>query len=315
VTGWKRILQTTVLVLTIGAHVSVYSDTTTSVMSFPPSIHTHETDVIVQDDGPMSGFFAISPAITSTPLAQNARFAAQKIQKNGNVLLLSTDWNRGTSAIDNVENSVYKDAINSDTLQLTGAYRMPLTDSWSGFVEAGMNVEDHNAATISDGYNLITTAGASYSMNPNLKFSIGLLASKTRISAASVMPFIGLDWSITDRLKLRTLNGAFLSYDLGKSTAIDLSLQYLDRSFAIENRQGTVFMKMDQPLEVEPSSIIGTLGVRHYWKDVFSIRAFAEFSGNHEIHSPVPIDGVTVIQDSDTSDKRIAFGVEGGIRF
>jgi len=308
-------LQTTVLVLNIGAQASVYGDTTISMMSFPPSSQPIGNAIILQDDNPVSGFDTIYPSITTTPLAQNARFAAQKIQKNGNHLLVSTDWHRGTSIINGVQNFVNSDTQTSDTLQLASAYRVPLTDSWSGFVEAGMNVEDRNAATISDGYNLITTAGASYSMNPSLKFSIGLLASKSSFSAAQAMPFIGLDWSITDRLRLRTFNGAFLSYDLGKSTAIDLSLQYLDRSFAIENRQGTVFMKMDQPLVMEQSSIIGTLGVRHYWKDVFSIRAFAEFAGNHETHATAPIDGVSVIQAPSADDKRIAFGVEGGIRF
>lgn len=284
-------------------------------MSFPPQ----EKEIVVvensNDDVSTLGFESIQAHDDLSPLADNATLALKKTQKNGNTLLLTTGWERSIGTLHSVSDLWEAPYRKSDTLQLTAGYELPISEAWSGYAEGRMNLATGTSASLSDGYSMIATTGASYAVNPKLKFSIGLLTNKSLFDTVQAMPIIGLDWDITDRLKLRTLNGAFLSYELNRSTEIDLSLQYLDQSFAIENLQGTVFMRMDQAMALEESSVVGTLGVRHNWKDVFSIRAFAEITGNREFHTPSPPDDVNVIEIPETNDKRISFGVEGGIRF
>lgn len=285
-------------------------------MSFPPQEDPQPQTIITSADS--DGEKHVAPVADSnadSPIAQNPKYAIQKALKNGGNLTLASDWERSIISIKTVDELIQSPYRKSDTLQLSAGIDIPFLDSWSGYAAGGVDLATGSSAFISDGYSMIATAGASYAVNPKLKFSIGLLTNKSFFSSLQAMPIIGLDWDITDRLKLRTLNGAFLSYALSKSTEIDVSLQYLDQTFAVENMQGTVFMRMDQPLVLEESSIIGSLGVRHYWKDVFSIRAFAEIAGNREIHTPAPSDGVNVIEAPKSDDRRISFGVEGGIRF
>ncbi len=273
-------------------------------MSFPAQTNQFET--VTETD---RGHWSESLATT------NGDLAVENTQKNGNSLVLSSNWNRASASIKTVDDLLASPYRKADTLQLSGNYDVPISESWSGYAGGGFNIATGSSASISDGYSLIASAGASYAVNPRLKFSIGLLTNNNFFNSLQAMPMIGLDWDITDRLKLRTLNGAFLSYDLGKSTEIDVSLQYLDQTFTVENLQGTVFMRMDSPVLVEESSIVGTLGVRHYWKDVFSIRAFAEIAGKREIQTPTPSEGIDIVEMPESDDQRISFGVEGGIRF
>ena len=161
---------------------------------------------------------------------------------------------------------------------------------------------------------IVTSFDTGHIIHPKFKFSVGLISSNTIIDSVSVMPLLGIDWDITDRLNLKTANGAFLSYSLGeeRSTLLDISLQYHDPAFAIENMQGTVFLKMDDQLLSETSSIIGTVGVKHQWKDVFSIRAFAEIVGESDvIYRATEDEEAEIIQPANI----LSFGVEGGIRF
>ena len=266
------------------------------------------------DDG-WQGTLAIQDSkIDLGAVQQKSEIGAMREFSKGKILYLGAGFERSNFpnlTADNLRLSPYNKL---DTLQLNSRYTFSDLGDWTGYAMGSVDLAVADQASISDGYSMIATAGASYAINPKLRLSFGLLTTRSPLMHLHAMPIIGIDWDITDRLKLRTLNGAFLTYDLGQSTQLDLSVQYRDQSFAIdvENLQGTVFMKMDDDGTLEESSIIGTLGVKHNWKDVFSIRAFAEIVGNRDYEIIVDDEQ---IQKATEKDKAISFGVEGGIRF
>jgi hypothetical protein len=202
--------------------------------------------------------------------------------------------------------------VSNNAVELSARYQLPITDSWSGYAAGNYAQLQAGDPRLSDGHSMIASAGASYALNPKLKFSFGLLSNTSLFARSRVMPFVGIDWSITENLKLKTLNGAFLYYDVGESTQLDLGFEYRDQILEVKNYQGTVFLQADPLVSIEESSLVGTLGVKHNWKDVFSIRAFAEYvdSREYEIEKKVP-DFVAPKK----TDSTLSFGVEGGIRF
>ena len=74
-------------------------------------------------------------------------------------------------------------------------------------------------------------------------------------------------------------------------------------------------MRTETPVILKESALVGALGVRHYWRDVFSIRAFAEITGQRELHFPKASGKLDVLELPKSDDRRISLGVEGGIRF
>ena len=270
---------------------------------------------VEQVDAGWQGTLAIQDSeIDLGAVQQRSEIGAMKEFSKDRILYLGAGFERSNFpnlTADNLKLSPYNKL---DTLQLNSRYTFSDLGDWTGYAMGSVDLAVADQANISDGYSMIATAGASYVINPKLRFSFGLLTTRSPATHLHAMPIIGIDWDITDRLKLRTLNGAFLTYDLGQSTQLDLSVQYRDQSFTIdvENLRGTVFMKMDKDGTLEESSIIGTLGVKHNWKDVFSIRAFAEIVGNRDYEIIVDDEQVQKVAEK---DKAISFGVEGGIRF
>ncbi|MEQ9822789.1 MAG: hypothetical protein ABQ298_00215 [Puniceicoccaceae bacterium] len=313
---WGTRSRTFLLALGISAGWILSAETQTSTVrfTFPDASDKGESAAVeilsppeVQSDAPERS--------TSMPMAQSSRVWLGSDSELPSQWKISADWDRSLANIRNLHDLAHSPYHKTDTFELRGRYETPLSDSISAFSEAGLSLQSGTTATLTNGHSLIATTGASIAVSPKLKFSIGMLTNKHFLGSVRSMPIIGLDWDITDRLTLRTLNGAFLSYELNRSTEIDLSLQYFDDSFAVENLQGTVFMRMDQPLLLEESSLVGTFGVRHNWKDVFSIRAFAEFVGSRDLRAPSLSDGVDSVELPSTDDQRLSFGVEGGIRF
>jgi hypothetical protein len=282
-------------------------------MTFPP-----EEPVIIQTNEVSSGWEGTmsltNPAIVLGAVQQKSEIATAREFSKGRILYLGAGYEKRNFPNLNLKNLMTSPFYKSDTLELSSRYVLLDQGDWTGYAMGSVDLAVADQANIADGYSMIATAGASYAINPKLRFSFGLLTTRSPMTRFQAMPIIGIDWDITDRLKLRTLNGAFLTYDFGKSTQLDFSVQYRDQSFDIdiENLQGTVFMKMDGTALVEESSIIGTLGVRHNWKDVFSIRAFAEIVRNRDFE--IVLDDEQV-QKTAEQEKAISFGVEGGIRF
>ncbi len=188
-----------------------------------------------------------------------------------------------------------------------------INDTWSSFNISELSVSDSTELQVSDGFSMVVSTGVSYQINPGLKFNLGLLAADN-LANDIAFPVLGIDWSITDRLNLRTLDGAYLTYDLtdDKSTQLDVSVRYHHRDFSVSNLQGTVFMGSEgQTGTLTESALIGTVGLKRQWKDVFSIRAFAEFMTEQELQLNESQEEAQKIDTEDT----ISFGVEGGIRF
>lgn len=301
------------LSLSFGVNASLSAQTSISQMTFPPK----DAPVIKTDeaDNGWRGSLAIKESdIDLGAVQQQSEIGAMRDFSKGKILYLGAGYDRRNYTTLNADNLGVSPFYKLDMLELNSRYIFSNQSDWGGYAMGSVDLAVADHANISDGFSMIASAGASYAVNPKLRFSFGLLSTRSPVMRFDAMPIIGIDWDITDHLKLRTLNGAFLTYDLGSSTQFDFSVQYRDQSFAIdvENLQGTVFMKMDDKAIVEESSIIGTVGVKHNWKDVFSIRAFAEIVGNRDLE--IVLDDES-IQKPVEKDKTISFGVEGGIRF
>ena len=301
------------LSLSFGVGASLSAQTSISRMTFPPQ------DVPVMETTDLTEGWRGSLSIAESDIdlgavQQQSTIGAVREYSKGRILYFGAGYDRRGDSTLNSSKLGVSPFYKVDTLELNSRYVFSNQGDWGGYAMGSLDLAVADHANISDGYSMIASAGASYAVNPKLRFSFGLLSTRSPVTHFSAMPIIGIDWDITDRLKLRTLNGAFLTYDLGDSIQFDLSVQYRDQSFAIdvENLQGTVFMKMDDKAIIEESSIIGTLGVKHNWKDVFSIRAFAEIVGNRDFE--IVLDDEK-IQKPVEKDKAISFGVEGGIRF
>jgi hypothetical protein len=300
------------LALVLFGQVAASAETRTSSMTFPSSTPGSE---VFEGTEVRSVEKREHPLNTLSPFAIPAQLAGTLTSGDNQRLTFAADWQRALPGSEIEDAFAASPLRRADTLHLTTRAEVPIADNLQIFSEGYLQAQTGTTATFSNGHSIIATTGASLAVSPKLKFSIGLLTDKRFFQSIQTRPFIGLDWDITERLKLRTLNGAFLSYGLTPTTEIDLSLQYVDQSFAVENFRGTVFMRTDPPAILQESALVGALGVRHYWRDVFSIRAFAEITGNRELHFPKASEKLDVIELPKSEDRRISLGVEGGIRF
>lgn len=276
-------------------------------MTFPPQAEAQDVPIEWKQN-----LEPTQPIIEMGTLQGKTDIATIKKLSKRTVLYLGAGFSKNYASIENTEQLNSSPFYKSDTLQLNSRYLFSTEGNWAGYALGSVDLAVADQANLADGFSMIASAGASYSINPKLKFSLGLLTTQSLSMHTQAMPIIGIDWDITERLKLRTLNGAFLTYDMGLSTQFDLSVQYRNQAFAVENHKGTVFMKMDETILMEESSVVGIFGVKHNWKDVFSIRAFAEIIGNREFE--INLDEPE-LQKIPVKDNALSFGVEGGIRF
>jgi hypothetical protein len=188
-----------------------------------------------------------------------------------------------------------------------------IMSEWKPGADFSWNPSHFGNSRWSDGFSLITSAQISHAMRPELHLSLGVLGFGSRTGSLQGIPFVGIDWEISQRLKLRTLNGAFLTWGIGREnqTLIDLGIEYRLRGFDIRNLRGTIVMSADSASS-EQSVLVGSIGLRHEWKDVFRIRAFAEVSEPRSIESP--LENVE-LKEAPSQQRSVVFGVEGGIRF
>ena len=229
----------------------------------------------------------------------------------GRLVFLGASYEFSDYNIDGSAGNAVFDTV--DNFGVSARAVFPIEGDWSALGMANVQMAAANDARLSDGLTMTGMAATTYSFSPALKVSFGLLVSKRLENNPLALPIAAIDWDITDRLKLRTLNGAFLTYDMDaeKLTQMDLSVQYQSRSFAVENLQGTVFMRGDDEGAIKESSIVSTIGIKRTFRDIFSVRAFAEFSTRREIE--VRQDDNKIVEFD--TDSAFTFGVEGGVRF
>jgi hypothetical protein len=204
-------------------------------------------------------------------------------------------------------------ALHSKTLQFDALAETSPERGWQGFASGSFDVAESSHFLVSDGYHLVVSAGGRYAINPQLKLTLGVLGMGSSMNSWNAMPFVGVEWEISQKLKLQTLNGAFLVYDFSgtRNTLLQLGVEYRLQSQAVQNLQGTVFLQADKIL-LDESGLVGSVGLRHYWKDVFSIRAFAEMSRTRTVELPADAIELPTLPEKNRS---LSFGVEGGIRF
>lgn len=119
-------------------------------------------------------------------------------------------------------------------LRITPAFRYKVDSDWTLFgglvgEAAGQNDVELGQTTTGGGF-----LGAKYKLSDNLSVSLGIAAKTQLEDDALVLPLVGFDWNITDKLDL-TLEGASLTLTYEASPTWDLGAQlsYEDRNFRL----------------------------------------------------------------------------------
>lgn len=132
-----------------------------------------------------------------------------------------------------------------DTLQHVGRlrvrraglmHRRPINERWSMMAMGDITSAGEAGASFSDTLTYGALVSFRYQWRDNVAPSIGLLAHTRPGRDVWVIPVPGLDWTITDRLSLRTANGATLAYRMGerKQWEAELAGEYFVRRYRLD---------------------------------------------------------------------------------
>lgn len=113
--------------------------------------------------------------------------------------------------------------------------RGPVSENWSAFVSAGLSHGVASDADWSDGRRWNGLAIGRYQWSSNFAFSLGVLAGQRLEDDPLIIPIPGIDWRITDRLRVQTAQGVTLGYSLDerKRWIADLAVSFDRRSYRV----------------------------------------------------------------------------------
>ncbi len=126
-------------------------------------------------------------------------------------LSVSQDWDeyrfRGTDTVDGLMNRV-------ESLGVNFLYMGPLRNDWSLFTMVGARSSQEGQASARDSYTGSASFLLQYQWTERVQCGIGAMAGRRLEQRNVLFPFASVNWTITDRLKLRTTRGVHLAYAL-----------------------------------------------------------------------------------------------------
>lgn len=122
-----------------------------------------------------------------------------------------------------------------DTLAFDLLWKSMINDDWGYFAYGAVGFSSSTHTSLSSGLTGTGGGGARYVWSKDLSLGLGVAVSTQMEDDPFVLPIIALDWQISDRWNLRTLNGATLTYDFSGDNKflLDLSGRYQRRQFRL----------------------------------------------------------------------------------
>lgn len=131
--------------------------------------------------------------------------------------------------------------LDVDRIALDLFYTRPVRDEWGFFLMGGTHWTAEHDASLGEGFTATIAGGPSYAFSDDFELFAGLGYSTRLEDSNAFFPAIGINWHITDKLFLRTANGAFLTYDWhgDESLLLDVSAEYQSRDIRVESTPAT----------------------------------------------------------------------------
>jgi len=186
-------------------------------------------------------------------------------------------------------------------------YSRTLEDGWGYFVMGGVQAMAEDDGSLSDGVTITIAGGVSYTFSPDFELMAGLGYGSRLEDSDSFYPAVGIEWQITEQLKLRTANGAFLTYDWhgDRETVLDASLAYESRQFALSSTPAA------GDRAVEDSAWLLTAGVTQRFGEGWYVRPALHVALERELETRTERAGTSDL-DQDTA---VGVSLEAGWRF
>ncbi len=110
-------------------------------------------------------------------------------------------------------------------------------EHWGYFVYGDLTVAHETSENIDDAATGMGALGGRYTWSPNLSLGLGVAVASRLEDDLLILPVITLNWQINERLRLRTLRGATLTYDLtaDKKWQVDLGVEYQRREYRVRD--------------------------------------------------------------------------------
>ncbi len=136
---------------------------------------------------------------------------------------------------------INKDALDNGSITRFGVnYRLRIDDDWAAFAAGGLafsqtGISSWDYARSGGGF-----IGARRQITPDFAFSLGVLGRSRLEDSPIFLPIPGIDWRITDRVTLRTAQGATLQVQLDETRQwfADLTANYEWREFRLDDDKG-----------------------------------------------------------------------------
>ncbi len=165
-------------------------------------------------------------------------------------------------------------------------YEQVSGEKYGWFFVGGANFANGESAKFDDGITGFGAGGAVFVLSEDLSVRLGVGGMTSIEDSGFFFPVIAIDWAISDRLNLKTLDGIFvnrhnivhLSYDLtgDQGTVVDASIRYERRDVATDDDESEAFLE---------TSFISSVGVRQRIGESFFVRAYAGLETDHEIET------------------------------
>jgi hypothetical protein len=172
--------------------------------------------------------------------------------------------------------------FNFHRLSFDSFYKGMVNENWGYFGYGAITFAADTDANLGDGIMGTVAGGARYVWSEDLSLGFGLSVSTSLEDDPRVWPVIALNWNINDRLNLRTLNGATLTYDITgeRKLFVDGSVRYQLREYRLDDDALGPGSGDDQ--SIIESMIVGEAGVTYRFTPQFGVRGFVGFVAARE---------------------------------
>lgn len=152
--------------------------------------------------------------------------------------------------------------------------------NWGIFGYGQIGFAAEKAEDLDRGFSATLLAGPAYSFSRNLSVTVGSLVNVELEDSTDVFPVASVNWRINEQWRLRTLNGAILSYapDAERLFQVDFFGEYRTRGIRLQ-RQLLPDNSVGRPA-VEEREIAAGVGLAWQLREGLVLQGFAEYLFN-----------------------------------
>jgi hypothetical protein len=172
--------------------------------------------------------------------------------------------------------------LDFNTLAFDTFWKAMINDEWGYFLYGSVNLSASTEAALSDGVTGMGGGGVRYVWSKDLSLGLGAVVATRLEDDPGVLPVIALNWQISDRWNLRTLNGATITYDVSgdKTFLLDLGAKYQRREYRVGGDSARRNVGGDYSLTEKMISM--ELGATYRFCPEFAVRGFVGVAAGRE---------------------------------